>query len=159
VRVGKSDEELRMRSIRIVACAIVFIAAFPGTPGRAQSSDLQGMIVFAPNAIRTVTFVRRGVVVGSFEVPPGKWLRVSYDDSRSDNALPAHLLDGRGGARTGNRTRILDRTARVELHGNVTARVEIAQSLIAGAPVMPVAPSPVVSVSAEDVDVLITGRD
>ena len=151
-----------MKSLRLVASAVVLLALFPITHGSAQpSSELQGLIVFAPNAIRTVTFSREGATVASFEVPSGKWLRVSYDDSRADNAVPAQLLDGRAGGRSGgpNRVRILDHTARLELHGNVSARVDIGQSLTAGAPTMPVDPSPAVTVAAQDVDVLITGRD
>lgn len=152
-----------MRSLGVVVLAVVLVALFPTAHGRAQSTgEPQGMIVFAPNAIRTVTFSRQGVALASFEVPRGNWLRISYDDSRADNSLPAHFLDGRAGGRAGgspNRVRILDRTARFSLHGNVTARVEIAQNMMEGAAKMPVEPSPAVSVTAQDVDVLITGRD
>ena len=151
-----------MRTLRFVASAVVLVALVPLTHGSAQSTgELQGLITFPPNAIRTVTFSRQGVIVASFEVPSGKWLRVSYDDSRADNALPTQLLDGRAGSRAccPNRVRILDRSARLELHGNVSARVEIGQNLIDGAPKMPVDPSPAVSFTAHDVDVLITGRD
>jgi hypothetical protein len=151
-----------MRTLLVVASVIVLLAFFPITHGSAQpSGELQGLIVFAPNATRTVTFSREGVVIASFEVPSRQWLRVSYDDSRADNAVPAHLLDGTAGGRSTspNRVRVLSHTARLELHGKVFARVEIGQSLLAGAPKMPVDPSPAVSVTAEDVDVLITGRD
>jgi hypothetical protein len=150
-----------MKTSCLVAFALVLCALFPIARGSAQSGgELQGEIVFAPNAIRTVTFSRQGAPVASFEVPRGNWLRVSYDDSRPDNTLPPHLLDGRaGGKSAGDRVRILDHTARLELHGNVSVRVEIAQNLIEGAPKMPVEPSPAVSLAARDVDVLITGRD
>ena len=99
--------------------------------------------------------------MASFEVTRGKWLRVSYDDSRPDNALPPHLLDSRAGGKSpnGDRVRILDHTARLELHGNVSVRVEIGQNLIEGAPKMRVEPSPALSLAAQNVDVLITGRD
>jgi hypothetical protein len=151
-----------MRTLRVVASAVILLVAFPSTQGNAQTSaELQGVITFAPNAIRTLTFSRQGVALATFEVPSDNWLHVSYDDSRADNTLPAHLLDGRAGGRGGgsNRVRILDHTARFSLHGNVTARVVIAQNLISGAPKMPVEPSPAVSITAQDVDVLITGRD
>jgi len=150
-----------MRTYHLVASVLVLFALFPIGHGRAQSpGERQGEIVFAPNAIRTVTFSREGVTVASFEVPRGKWLRVSYDDSRPDNSVPPQLLDGRAGGKSSDgRVRILDHTARLELHGNVLVRVEIAQNLIEGAPKMPVEPSPALSLAAQDVDVLITGRD
>jgi len=150
-----------MRTSRLVASTFIGFGLFASSYSSAQSpGELRGEIVFAPNAIRTVTFSRQGVSVASFEVPRGNWLRVSYDDSRPDNTLPPHLLDGRaGGKADSDRVRILDRAARLELHGNVSVRVEIAQNLVPGAPKMPVQPSPALSLAAQDVDVLITGRD
>ena len=151
-----------MRTLRLVAFAALLVASFPIAVGSAQSTgELQGLIVFAPNAIRTVTFSRQGVAVATFEVASGNWLRVSYDNTRADNAVPPQLLDGRAGGRSGNppRVRILDRYARLELHGNVVAQVDIGQNLVEGAPRMPVEPSPAISVTAQDVDVFITGRE
>ena len=104
-----------MKTLRLVASAAVLLALFPSAQGSAQSpAEPQGMVVFAPNAIRTFTFSRQGVTLASFEVPRGRWLRISYDDSRNDNVLPAHLLDGRSGARSAgsNVVRILDHNAR-----------------------------------------------
>jgi hypothetical protein len=150
-----------MRSLPVVASAIVVLALFSISRGDAQSlsGELRGGIVFAPNATRTVTFSRGGVAVASFEVPSGKWLRVSYDDSRPGNILPPHLLNGRAGGKSSDgRVRILDHTAQLELHGDVSVRVDIAQNMVEGAPKMPVEPAPVLSLAAQDVDVLITGR-
>jgi hypothetical protein len=151
-----------MRRNPVVASAIVVLALLSLARGDAQSlaGERRAGLTFAPNAIRTVTFSREGVTVASFEVPRGKWLRVSYDDSRPDNALPPHLLDQRAGGKSRDgRVRILDRTARLELHGDVSVSVDIAQNMVAGAPTMPVEPSPALSLAAQNVDVLITGRD
>jgi hypothetical protein len=59
-----------MRTALLVASVVALFALFPITHASAQSpGELQSEIVFAPNAIRTVTFSREGIIVASFEVP------------------------------------------------------------------------------------------
>lgn len=150
-----------MRTICLVA-SVVGLVLLQAEHGRAQSGGLQGVIVFAPNATRIVTFSKGGVVVASFEVPKGNLLRVSYDDSQPNNAIPPRLLDGLSGGRPteGGAVYILDHTARFELHGDVTVRAQSRQEFEQLGPGVSLAQSmtqaPLV-VTAQGVDVVIAG--
>lgn len=57
--------------VSLVLCAIGLV--------RAQSPELQDEIMFAPNVARTVTVSRNGEALGSFNLPRGAFLAVSYD--------------------------------------------------------------------------------
>ena len=47
--------------------------------GRAQSDNLEGRILFAPNAARTVTVTRRGELFATLQIPQGTLMVASYD--------------------------------------------------------------------------------
>jgi hypothetical protein len=150
-----------MRRLGLVA-SVFALVLLPFARGRAQSTgELHGVISFAPNATRTVSFSRQGVAVASFEVPKGNLLRVSYDDSQANNTIPAHLLDGVSGGkpRDGGPVLILDRGARLELHGNVTVRAQTREQfnqLGSGASVEQSMTQAPLTVSGQGVDVMIT---
>ncbi len=74
--------------------------------GRAQSVGLQGGIMFAPNVARTVTVSRNGEALGSFNVPRGTFLGVSYDDQQ-----PHVITDGH-----------------FEFHGDIAVRIQPASA-------------------------------
>ena len=78
-----------MKIESLVALVVTFLL-IPTDRGRAQSDDLLGAVLFAPNAARTVTVTRRGALLASLQIPQGTLLVASYDEqnptsSRRDN--------------------------------------------------------------------------
>ena len=90
----------------VFAVLVVLFVLSTIDPGRAQPVGLQGGIFFAPNAARTVTVARNGEALGSFNVPKGAFLGVSYDDQH-----PHVITDGH-----------------FEFHGDITVRIQPASA-------------------------------
>ncbi len=68
-----------MRIANLVALVATFLL-LPADSGHAQADDLQGAILFAPNAARTVTVTRRGALLASLQIPQGTLMVASYDE-------------------------------------------------------------------------------
>ena len=78
-----------MRTANLVALVAAFLL-LPVDSGRAQSDDLQGAALFAPNVARTVTVTRRGALLATLQIPQGTLLVASYDERN-----PTSFGDGR----------------------------------------------------------------
>ena len=66
-----------------IACLVALVATFlflPAESSHAQSDDLQGYVLFAPNVARTVTVTRRGALLASLQIPQGTIMVASYDE-------------------------------------------------------------------------------
>ena len=95
-----------MRARTLFAVLVVLLMLCTINRGRAQSVGLQGGIMFAPNVARTVTVSRNGDELGSFNVPKGAFLGVSYDDRQPHVITEGHF----------------------EFHGDITVRIQPASA-------------------------------
>ena len=68
-----------MRIANLLALVATFLL-LPADFGHTQSDDLQGDVLFAPNATRTVTVTRRGALLATLQIPQGTLMVASYDE-------------------------------------------------------------------------------